>query len=64
MTEPKKSQESVDFSILRHVDSYIHQGGRIEKRYGLICLVDKNSEYIVGGKTMKEMLERLIFAIC
>ena len=63
MTEPK-TQESVDFPVLLHVDHYINQGGRIEKRYGLICLVDKNGEHVVGGTTTKEMLQSLILLVC
>ena len=62
--KPKKTQGPVDFPILGHVDSYLNQGGRIVKRHGLICLVDKDGEHIVGGKTTKEMLEKLIFLIC
>ena len=59
-----KPKESVDFPILRHVDNYLHRGGRIEKKYGLICLIDKDGKRIAGAPTMKKMLERLIFAIC
>jgi len=44
---------------LKQVDVYLNRGGRIEKRHGLICLADENAEYIVGGKTTQEMLERL-----
>ena len=64
MTEPKKQQESVDFPILRHVDFYLTQGGRIEKRDGLICLINRDGDHVAGGTTTKEMLEQLIFLIC
>jgi hypothetical protein len=46
-------------SILEQIDNYLQQGGRIEKRHGRVCLVDQNGEYIVGGETTQEMLERL-----
>jgi hypothetical protein len=64
MPETKETQESVDFPILKHVDSYLHSGGRIEKKHSLICLVDKDGDHIIGGTTTKEMLENLIFLIC
>lgn len=63
MTEPK-TKESVDLSVLLHVDHYLFQGGRIEKRHGLICLVDRNGEHVVGGATTKEMLQSLILLVC
>jgi len=63
MIDPKKPQETVDFPILRHVDSYLRQGGRIEKRHDLICLINRDGEHVVGGITTKEMLEQLIFLI-
>lgn len=58
------NKEKVDFPILRHVDNYILAGGRIERRRGRVCLVDKDGEYIISGETTQEMLESLIFLIC
>ncbi|OEU75928.1 MAG: hypothetical protein BA864_05045 [Desulfuromonadales bacterium C00003093] len=63
-TKPKEQPESVDFPILRHVDGYLFQGGRIEESHGLICLVDFDGEQIACAPTTKEMLELLIFTIC
>ena len=63
MTEPK-TKKSVDFPVLLHVDHYLFQGGRIEKRHGLICLIDKDENCIVGGETTKEMLQNLILLVC
>lgn len=64
MTEPKKTQESVDIPILRIVDEYLQAGGRIEKRHGRICLVDKEAEYLAGGNNLKELFENVIFTFC
>jgi hypothetical protein len=64
MTEPKKLQESIDFPIFRIVDEYLQAGGRIEKRHGRICLVDREGEYLCGGDNLKELLENVIFTFC
>lgn len=60
----KDISENLDFPILRLVDSYILEGGRIEKRHSKICLVDKDGEYLAGGKTTKELLENCIWTFC
>ena len=64
MTEPKKTQESVDIPILRIVNEYLQAGGRIEKRHGRICLVDREGEYLCGGDDLKGLFENVIFTFC
>ena len=54
----------VDFPVLQIIDGYLQTGGRIEKRHGRICLVDKNGEYLAGGDNLKKLLENCIWTFC
>ena len=60
----KKTREKIDFPILKELDRYILDGGRIEKRHGRICLINSDGDYIIGGKNTQEMLENLIYLMC